>query len=698
VLLFTQFHFQPLDRLETYAQDMQMVLGAKTPVDTNLVLIGVDRTEYSSLFDDDEIKAEPVLASMQKSFPWPRSVWARLIEKLGDAGAKVIMLDFMFGSRGVDDDQLRAALDKYGQKTVIACNIHDLSSDRGDTLTIDWPNTSVLNYIPTNGGKFDDRFGYINIWPDEDGVVRSARYKLTGGKSADFIKEGSVLESFDAVALRKFGHPEAVPHDDEPVRFRYTRWAGQGYPAISVADVLGPKTWKSNFGNGAFFKDKIVLIGPTADIFQDYHKTPFPEKFGVVNGASYHYSSMMPGPEIHLNMIGAALHNTFIRQSPVETDICIIMLASLMASVLSYKIIQPVRRMLALVVLGAAYLHVTHLLYNHFNVLVQIASPLLVWFLSGILVLAYDYFVELFERTRVRRTLERYVSRNIVKELLENPDAHIHNEEGARMPVTVLFSDLRGFTTMTENADSAQLVRQLNEYFTEMVRVVFKYEGTLDKFIGDAVMAVWGNMLSEGPAQDARNARNAVSAALAMKQSLARLNADWQSRGIPPLAFGIGINHGEAISGNMGSHEKMEFTVIGDAVNTASRLEGLTKKFHLDLLIGETMAPLVKDHFLLRTVGLIQPKGKTIPATLYAVMGERGADVDAALEEWVKAYETAVAKYRARDFDGASGHFRECLKARPGDYLCEMYLAECEAFLKNPPAIDWNGVIVMTEK
>lgn len=698
MLLFTRFHLHSLERLENYAQDLQMVYGTKTPVDTNLVLIGIDRTEYSSFFSDEEIKAEPVLKLMEKTFPWPRSVFARAIEKLGDAGAKVIMLDFSFTTPGVDDDKLRDALDNYRQKAVIACNIHDQINDRGDNMVVDWPNPSILNYTPTNGGRFDNRFGFINIWADEDDILRSARFRLTGGKSGvDFIQDGSSLDSFDAVAIRKFGFPELVPATDEPVRFRYTSWAGMGYPAISFGDVMSPKIWKSNFGDGAFFKNKIVLIGPTENIAQDVHKTPLPDKSGEIDGVKYHYSSMMPGPEIHLNIIGAALHKSFIYQSPEKTDICVILLASLIASMLSYKIRQPLRRMLALVVLGACYLYLTHFLYNRFNVLVQIASPLLVWFLSGIFVLAYDYFVELFERTRMRQHLERYVSKNIVREMLDNPEAHIHNQEGVRMPVTVLFSDLRGFTTMTENSDSATLVRQLNEYFTEMVRVVFKYEGTLDKFIGDAVMAVWGNANTKGP-RPAQDACNAVAAALDMKKSLEKLNADWKSRGMQPLAVGIGINHGEAICGNMGSHEKMEFTVIGDAVNTASRLEGLTKKFHLDLLVGESMAPLVQDRFLLRTVGLIQPKGKTIPAILYSVMGERGADVDAALVAWVKDYETGIAHYRARDFEKASLEFQVCLKAKPRDYLSEMYLAECESFRKTPPAQDWNGVIVMTEK
>jgi len=247
---------------------------------------------------------------------------------------------------------------------------------------------------------------------------------------------------------------------------------------------------------------------------------------------------------------------------------------------------------------------------------------------------------------------------------------------------------------MAEASEEKQLVQQLNEYLTEMVEVVFKYEGTLDKFIGDAVMAVWGNAVPRPLEEDAQNA---VFTALAMKRSLAKLNLVWKSRGIKELAIGIGINHGQAIVGNFGSPQKMDPTVIGDAVNTASRLEGLTKKFHQELLIGETMAPLVRDRFILRTVGLLQPKGKTVPAEVYAVISERTSDADAKLEAWLAEYEAGVKLYRKREFAAAREKFERCL-AGQADYLCELYIKECQALIQNPPDADWNGVFVMTEK
>ena len=299
-----------------------------------------------------------------------------------------------------------------------------------------------------------------------------------------------------------------------------------------------------------------------------------------------------------------------------------------------------------------AFWFLGQLLFNRAKLVIPIATPLLVLSISGILVLVYDYFLEQFERTRVRKTLERYVSRDVVKELLDNPQTFFNSLIGVRRPVTVLFSDIRGFTSLTEGSkDEALLVKQLNEYFEEMVRHVFAHQGSLDKFIGDAVMAVWGNIISHGVNRDACQA---VATALTMRKSLVKLNQDWKRRGLPELAFGIGINHGEVIVGNLGSAEKMELTVIGDPVNLASRLEGLTKEYHLDLLLGENMAPLAGGEFILRTVDYVQVQGKTKPVDVLTVMGD-GAAQTVSLPLWLARYEEGVRLYRARSFAEALG-------------------------------------------
>ena len=277
----------------------------------------------------------------------------------------------------------------------------------------------------------------------------------------------------------------------------------------------------------------------------------------------------------------------------------------------------------------------------------------------------------------MRKTLERYVSRDVVKELLDNPQTYFNAVGGVRRSVAILFSDVRNFTTMTESADPQALVKQLNEYLQQMVKIVFEHSGSLDKFIGDAVMAVWGNIKSSGAHNDGRNA---VAAALAMKKVLAKLNEDWKARGIKELAIGIGINYGEAIVGEMGSSEKVEFTAIGDPVNLASRLESLTKEYHLDLLLGGNLAPLVGNTYILRTVDFVAVKGKTKPVDVFTVMGD-GAAQTVSMPVWLARYEDGVRLYRERKFSEAAVEFRECLRKQPDDYLSSMYLKRCQALI-----------------
>jgi adenylate cyclase len=223
---------------------------------------------------------------------------------------------------------------------------------------------------------------------------------------------------------------------------------------------------------------------------------------------------------------------------------------------------------------------------------------------------------------------------------------------------------------------------------------VFAQHGSLDKFIGDAVMAVWGSIVSQGPPQDALNA---VATALAMKRSLKKLNEDWKARGMPQLAFGIGINHGEVIVGNLGSTEKMELTVIGDPVNLASRLESLTKEYHLDLLLGETVASLVRGHYLLRTVDYVRVKGKTKPVEVFAVVDE-GTTPTGPPPDWLARYEDGIRLYRKRAFAEATAAFQESLRQQPGDYLNLMYLKRCQSLIENPPDESWDSVFVHSKK
>ncbi|MBI3851099.1 MAG: adenylate/guanylate cyclase domain-containing protein [Verrucomicrobia bacterium] len=685
-LALQHFGYSPLLEMELYTQDLRTRLGRKTPVDPRLVLIGIDQPAYgSSDFSAEELQRAPILRDLQRNFPWSRVVWAEVTEKLAAAGAKVIAFDLVFSAPNDGDGQLRHTLEKHRDKIVVGCSLSPQKTDRGNVLQLLTPNPAVLPAPDTDAVVRDDRVGFVNLPEDFDGIVRRANFRQTGEQAGFVVSGQEVMESLALRVLRKLGRVDAVPAGFDSVRFRFGNAPGYGYRVHPIGDVLSPKLWERNYGNGEFFRDKIVLVGPTASIFHDEHRTPFGDP-----------KREMLGPELHLNILSAALHGEFLGETSPQGTLGMIGAAGLLALTLGFVIRQPVTRLAVVGALLVGYWFGAQALFSRPGFVIPVAGPVLVLLASSVLVLTYDYVLEQLEKARVRKTLERYVSKDVVKELLDNPATYFDSLVGVRRSVTVLFSDVRGFTTLTESSDSARLVKQLNEYFEEMVRDVFTHQGSLDKFIGDAVMAVWGSIdiVSKGRAHDAQLA---VATALAMKRSLRKLNEGWKARGMPELAFGIGINHGEAIVGEIGSSQKVEFTAIGDPVNLASRLEGLTKEYHLDLLLGENLAPLVGEQYILRTVDYVQVKGKTKPVDVFTVVGD-GAAQTVSTPVWLARYEEGVRQYRSREFAAAATAFQECLRRQPEDFLSALYAERCQNLIQNPPDESWNGVFVMTKK
>lgn len=646
--------------------------GRKTPVDDRLVYVAIDSDSLQlDTLDPKEIQASPTLTLMAQGYPWSRSVYAHILDKLFQAGARVVAVDLLFLRETPDDALLKKALDRYKDQVIIGCNfvyIQD-KKHKGTVESVEFPTEALVKHsLP-----LDHRVAFINYFTDTDNsvVVRQAQYQK------DY--QGQQIPSFAARALQKFGFPEKVPQDTNAYLLRFCGFPST-YQPIPVWQLFVPEIWEKNLQNGNIFKDKIVIFGPHANWSHDEHDTPM---------------GMMPGPEIHLNAIAAALHGEFIREFPHNFNLLLMPLSALIAWGLCFILKNPLVRLGAMTAMVFLYFVFLGFVFDHFSFYILSLPPLLIFSSSGITCLAYEFFVEQIVRSRTRATLERYVSKNVVQEILDHSKDYEQSLGGARKHVTILFSDIRGFTTMTESADSQVLVKQLNEYLTEMVECVFNHQGTLDKFIGDAVMAVWGNAVSYGAATDATHA---VQSALSMRHALEKLNQKWMSENRQPLHIGIGLNHGEVIIGNMGSPKRMEFTAIGDAVNLASRLEGLTKPYHVDILIGESVAALVRDSFYIRTVALVQVKGKTKPVEVFTVLEEKNKSFSKSQTQFLDLYEQGVAFYRSRKFEEASQTFSKCLEINLDDSLSRMYLEESRHLAANPPDPSWNGVNVMTSK
>ena len=657
-------------------EDLLRREGRKTAPPPDFVFLGLDQSTLElTAYSAEELQGNRALQLLtERPFPWQREVWALLLDRLFGAGARLVVFDLLFNPPNDGDPAFHAALDRYHDKVVLGANF-DMENGVVQATT---PNSAL---IPPPE-LLDDRVGFVNFWPDViDGRVRAVSYRVTNLELAGLPPHpgAEVYESLSARALTKIGHGNDVPRDFHGYMIRFT--APDAFEQHRLYEVFDPKLWQANYANGAFFKDKIIMVGPSAQVLHDVVDTPI--------------STTTLGPELHLQAMAAALGHEFLRPTPPKVGLTLVAAAGLIAWSLVALVRKPLICLGALVAITAAYLGMARLLYDNTGLLLLTVPVLAALVLSELFSLGFEYFLERREKLRTRRTLERYVSKNLVREILENPDSYYSSLKGVRVPVTILFSDLIGFTTLSEKADPEALVTQLNEHLSRMTSVIFNNGGTLDKFIGDAIMAVWGNVRSLGTAQDAKNA---ARAALAMRQELAQLNQKWRSEGRMGLGMGIGVNQGEVIVGNIGSQERMDPTVIGDAVNLASRLEGLTRVYGVDILVGASAAELVREEAYLRSVARVQVKGKTKPVDVLTFIGSRNEDVDPELLKWLESYEEGLEKFRARDFTQAKILFSRFLEFYPDDLLAKMYLSRSLEYEHTPPDEAWDAVEVFQKK
>jgi adenylate cyclase len=593
------------------------------------------------------------------------------------AGARAVVFDIVFDPPGPGDEAFQEVIRRYPDRIVLGMDFKSEVVGPGrDALVWSIPSTTIL----PGASPEHPAVGYVALWGGFNGIIRTAEYQATltqmqGG--APPTQEGpSAPSSLALRAATKFG-PVDLPRPFQPHLIRFTGPPGT-YPPVPLYQVFA--YWQRNFGNGEAVRDKIILVGAAGSIIHDEFATPF---------------GLMPGPEIHLNMLNALLHNAFLHDLPPWANDLLIVLAVIAAWLLTVLVKKTWLRLGAFVLLAAGFLFSVKLAHDQADTIVLAIPTVLAFAVAGLVSFVYDFTHETLEKLRIRRTLEAYVSKDVVREVLDNPESYLSKLGGQREKVALIVTDLRGFTTMSEEMDSHQLVLQLNEYLSLMVDDIFSRRGSVDKFIGDAILAVWGHVKSEGPAQDVTLA---IEAAFLMRESLRRLNADWESRGLKTFHMGVGINFGEVIFGNIGSSRKMEPTVIGDAVNVTSRLEGLTKDYGRDLLVGEGAADLVGDSFRLQFVDKVTMKGKTKPLRIYSVVSRSDEPVEPQMAAYLEAYEKAQASYAAGSFKEAKALFENCLGQSPDDLLSRMYIQRCSTLLERPAEGVWTGVHVAEHK
>ncbi len=424
-------------------------------------------------------------------------------------------------------------------------------------------------------------------------------------------------------------------------------------------------------------KDRIVVIGNTTMGLFDMRTTPF--------------SAVFPGVELHCEVMENILQRNFF-QNPRRFDRiddlgAIILLAALF--LVMYFHLHGVVLAIGVASLLAGYVGYIH--YNFLNLKswTNHVYPMLNLGVCYLGTTIYRYMKEEREKQQVRSTFSLYVPRSVVEEMLANPDRL--RLGGEKRELSVLFSDIRGFTTLSEKLPAEELVPQLNEYLTRMTELVFNHNGTLDKYIGDAIMAIFGAPL---PQED--HALRSCLTALDMVKTLETLHGEWRERGKPVLNIGIGINTGMMMVGNMGSERRFDYTVLGDNVNLASRLEGLTKMYGVSIVVSGSTWEYVKEELVGRELDVVRVKGKQLPVPIHQIMDVGEAAVQYA--EPLEAYREAMEEFRKGNWEKALRMFQGVEKWWPGDAPSRLYQERCLSLLQNPPGADWSHITTLDHK
>jgi len=644
--------------------------GQLAPAAEDIVLLGIDDASLTldSLWPE-EISGSTALRRMQEGWPWSREVWALAIDRLVAAGARSVVLDFTFGIPSTEeaDTALRGAVLRHTDHVVLGADHQERSSGNRDiTVGMVMPAAEV---VPTSA-LHDMSIGHLNFWVDHGAVVRTQRprWSLSGLESSDPVPSLAM-----AIHLQQGGDAEIAGINEEPY-FRFSH--PDAFSPISFHKIFVPDLWKHNFEDGAFFKDKTVFIGVTARHFQDFVETPVGRLIGV---------------QTHAHALNSLRQGDWLTVAPANLRLTVLWLAVLLAWILVATLRRPLWTLVIMFLFCWLLFVAQRMLFNHGALIFPMLMPTLAWCVAVLFCLGYDFVLE----KRRLRVFSRYFSPDMATELARNPAPYLHALVGTNRMITLLFSDVRGFTSLSETHPAEPLVAQLNQYLNRMVGIVFEHRGSIDKFIGDAVMAVWGRLREQADAhQLAEDAADGLESALRMREALRELNLEWKERGLPELAFGIGLHLGEAIVGNIGSDTRMEFTAIGDSVNQASRLEGLTKIYGTDLLVSQIIRDSAPDRYVFRTVDRVRVVGKSKSLEIFTVLSRADVEPSPGLAAW----EEGVLEYRAGNFTAALKRVEEAAALGLQDTITDIYRKRCRDLLDHPPDASWDGIFTAQSK
>jgi adenylate cyclase len=675
-------------------------------------------------------------------WPWSRRRFAEIVQRLHAAGAKVIAFDLLFteSEAAIEQALLRSlrqtlqsldippqallleALDRLLQTEETSGPDAALASAMREAGNV------VLPFAMTAGATTAQP---QPIQPTPPPIIVQAAYRILQNLDSDHppvaLRGSTILAPIDAIAhsAAALGHvdvafdPDGTPRYDHPV----VEYQGEYYPSLVVQVVrtylgLRPEEVTVRFGDGiqlgsmvipsdesmrllvnylgpsgtfpryAFadvlqgrlpvstFRDAIVLIGGVASGLADTFVTPF--------------AAGLPGVERHATVIDSILRQDFLyrRDATALIDLAAIVMMGLLVGWLSPKWPSYWGSVVALG-LGGMYIAANVLAFTQAGLWVNLLFPLCAVAVNQSAMTLFNYLTAERQKRLIRQAFQYYLHPTIVDQVAQNPQSLRLGGESREL--TVLFSDIRSFSTIAEGLSPEALVHLLNEYLTIMTRIVFHYNGLLDKYLGDGIMAVYG-----APLHDPDHAYQACRSALEMMAELGTLQARWTSQGLPFLNIGIGINTAIMVVGNMGSELRFDYTVMGDGVNLASRLEAANKEYGTNIIMSESTWEQVRDRLATRELDVIRVKGKAHPTRIFEVLGMSPLAPDRAV--MVGPFEAGLRAYRAQQWEDAMQGFQQVLDAVPGDPPSRLYIQRCKTFMAALPPPDWDGVSTMQTK
>jgi adenylate cyclase len=647
-------------------------------------------------------------------WPWPRDRHGYVVNFLKRAGATAIAFDIIFSEPDGADEQFDEV---FAEEMRAAGNVYlpgilEASTDGADALQASQTGGAVALppnvAAPVHGVATDAPVpsfaairlpipsltqaargvGFINLTPDVDGTTRRIPLvakvggqpvlQLAARMASDLLEADAI--TLDAGRLRIGAAEVPLTNDGQMLIDWHGDLADGIFPVYSIGAVLRSftdlQTGKPPMLDPALFKDKIVFVAATAAGTYDLRVTP--------------RSPITPGVLIHMSALDNMLRHRHLRPVPAWANGLTVLILCLATAWLFMVLSRHTVKLSLIAGLAAAYYGLTVHAFTAYGLWLDLALPLGALGVTFAGAATVEYLTEGRQRRQLRAAFDKYMASDVVDEIMKHPEQI--RLGGEKKELTVFFSDVAGFTTISERLDPEALVALLNKYLSAMTDIILKHRGNVNKYLGDGIMAIFG-----APRGEPKHASLACFAALDCQAALAALREEWKREGYPEVSARIGINSGPLVVGNMGSQKRLEYTVMGDSVNLASRLEGANKYYDTLILVGPRTYELACQDIEAREVDVMRVKGKHEPVVVYELLARKG-ELPPLKRSVVGAYLEGLLAYKAREFKDAAAKFEAALAIDPTDGPSRVYLARTREFLAHPPPADWDGVYDLKSK